>query len=122
MRTTLLSLFLLAAVASSSLALRAEPGDSPAAAPAIKPNAGERLREGTQLVDQAGKFEFAGDRVAFFPNGSSDSYRVLENLALERISRILNEGRGKQAWILSGTLTEFRGSNYLLITKAVLCP
>jgi hypothetical protein len=44
---------------------------------------------------------------------------VLENLALERIVRILNETRGQRQWLVSGTITEYRGSNYLLISKAV---
>jgi hypothetical protein len=93
---------------------------SPAAAPANgqnKPN--ERLRENTRLVDVAGTFQaIGGDSVAFQPSGGKDSLRVLENLALERISRSLEDNRGSK-WTVSGLVTEFRGSNYLLVTKAV---
>lgn len=81
---------------------------------------GQRRREGARLVEQAGKFEFVGDRIAFFPSGEQESLRVLENLAAERIIRLLGESRGQQDWLVSGTLTEFRGSNYLLVTKAVI--
>ena len=80
----------------------------------------QRLREGSRLNDVAGQFDFAGDRIAFFPGDSKDSFRVLENLALERVSRILSEGRAKPQWSVSGVITEFRGVNYLLVTKAVI--
>jgi hypothetical protein len=98
---------------------------TPSRTQAAVPNAaasGQRRREGTRIVEQAGKFEFVGDRIAFFPTGESDSFRVLENLAAERIVRLLGESRGQQDWLVSGTLTEFRGSNYLLVTKAVIRP
>lgn len=80
----------------------------------------ERAREGSQLAEEVGSFEFVGDRVAFVPAGSRDSFRVLENLALERIVRELGDGRTQQAWIVNGTWTEFKGANYLLVTKAVV--
>lgn len=80
----------------------------------------QRLREGSKLSDVSGQFDFAGDRIAFFPSDSKDSFRVLENLALERVSRILGEGREKPEWSVSGVITEFRGVNYLLVTKAVI--
>jgi hypothetical protein len=92
----------------------------PVAAPAngqTKPS--ERLRENTRLVDVAGTFQaIGGDSVAFQPSGGKDSLRVLENLALERISRSLEDNRGSK-WTVSGLVTEYRGSNYLLVTKAV---
>ena len=82
----------------------------------------QRLREGSKLTDVAGQFDFAGDRIAFFPSDSKESFRVLENLALERVSRILGEGRQKPEWSVSGVITEFRGVNYLLVTKAIIKP
>lgn len=84
---------------------------------------GERLREGTRLVDVIGTFQTLGaDGVTFSPRGSKDSYRVLENLALERIGRALDETRGVRWWVVSGLITEYRGANYLLVTKAVMQP
>ena len=80
----------------------------------------DRLREGARLTDAKGSFGFAGDRIAFHPDGSSDSFRVLENLALERISRVLSEGHGPRSWIVSGTIMEYRGTNFLLVQKAVI--
>ncbi|WP_425614656.1 hypothetical protein NA78x_004530 [Anatilimnocola sp. NA78] len=81
---------------------------------------GERQREGTKLTEVVGRFELAGDRITFYPNGSRDSYRVLENLALERVGQVLSESRARQEWTISGVLTEFRGNNYLLLNKAVV--
>ncbi|MCL6508160.1 MAG: hypothetical protein K6T59_14180 [Bryobacteraceae bacterium] len=82
---------------------------------------GERLREGTRLVDVVGTFQPVGaDGISFSPRGSKESYRVLENLALERIARALDESRGTRLWVVSGLITEYRGANYLLISKAVM--
>jgi hypothetical protein len=82
---------------------------------------GERLREGTRLVDVVGTFQPVGaDGITFSPQGSKESYRVLENLALERIARALDESRGVRLWVVSGLITEYRGSNYLLVSKAVM--
>lgn len=80
----------------------------------------QRLREGSRLSDVAGQFDFAGDRIAFFPADSRESFRVLENLSAERVSRILSESRDKPEWVVSGMLTEFRGVNYLLVSKAMI--
>jgi hypothetical protein len=80
----------------------------------------ERLREGTRLVDVPGSFASIGaDRVTFSPAGGKDAYRVLENLALQRVGQSLEENQGLRQWIVSGIITEYRGSNYLLVTKAV---
>jgi hypothetical protein len=59
-----------------------------------------------------------GDRFAFVPGGNKDSYRVLENLQLQRIGQTLDGARGQQPWVVSGVITEFKGANYLLVTKA----
>jgi hypothetical protein len=90
----------------------------PPAAAGTKP--AERLRENTRLADIAGVFQSVGnDSVSFSPAGSKDSYRLLENLALERIIRTLDENRGSRPGTASGIITEFRGTNYLLVTKAI---
>jgi hypothetical protein len=77
-----------------------------------------RVREG-ETVELVGKMELAGDRAVFHPSAGGVQLRVLENLALERITRILNESRDDREWIVAGTITEYRGGNYILINKAV---
>ena len=57
------------------------------------------------------------------PGGNKDSFRVLENLALQRVSQMLeNENKGTRQWTVSGTITEYKGANYLLLTKTVVHP
>jgi len=81
----------------------------------------ERLREGTRLTEVVGSFVAVGsDSITFSPAGSKDSYRVLENLNLQRISLQLDANRGQRQWVVSGLITEFRGANYLLVTKAAV--
>ncbi|ADB14819.1 hypothetical protein Psta_0123 [Pirellula staleyi DSM 6068] len=82
--------------------------------------AGQRQREGSKLESVEGHFEFSGDRISFQTIASQESFRLLENLSLERVSKVLGEDREPQTWIVSGLVTEYRGSNYLLISKAIL--
>jgi hypothetical protein len=82
----------------------------------------KRLREGTRIIDIEGRFEFTGDRIAFFRADADESYKVLENLSLERVSKVLSESREKPQWTVTGSVTEFNNANYLLVTKAVLKP
>ncbi len=79
-----------------------------------------RLREGTEWVNQIGAFQHTGDRMAFFTDLASGRFIVLENLALDRISRILEDAAETPEWLVSGTITEHRGENYLLVHRAVL--
>jgi hypothetical protein len=135
-RTICLLTFGLAALASLATAQNRESTGSAANIPPAAPAAGylpssqqpgaankpnERLREGTRLIDVVGTFQSLGnDNVSFSPAGSKDSYRVLENLMLQRISQVLDENRAPRQWVASGLITEYRGSNYLLVTKAVI--
>ena len=80
----------------------------------------QRQREGMTLTDVAGYFKMSGDRATFYPSDGGKSYAGLENLNLERITALVSENPRQIEWIVSGTLTEFRGSNYLLISKAVM--
>ena len=117
-------------LAASSLALAQTPELPPAVpsglpassafgAAATKGN--ERLREGTKLIDVTGTFQSVGaDSVSFLVNGNKESYRVLQNLALQRVSYSLEENRALRQWVVSGVITEYRGANFLLITKAVI--
>lgn len=79
----------------------------------------ERLREGTQLVDQPGSFQRTSGRLVF---QASDGRRYvgLENLNLERVAQVVVDNPAQLDWFVSGTVTEYRGSNYLLIKRATL--
>jgi hypothetical protein len=89
-----------------------------AATPGRTAAAKEGRREGTRF-EGSGRFEVSGDRASFYPSEGEESFRVLENLALERVSRVLAETREPRQWQVTGTFTEYQGSNYLLVTKAM---
>jgi hypothetical protein len=79
-----------------------------------------RIREGTALVEQAGVFQTAGDRVTFLTSDGQRRFVVLENLQLERISRAVGDSLTPPQWTVSGMVTEFCGANYLFVDRAVL--
>jgi len=77
-----------------------------------------RLREGMKFVNRVGELREAGGRIAFYPEGEPHSLQLLENLALERVSRELDQTHRK--WSVTGIVTEYKGGNYLLLHRAVL--
>ncbi len=79
---------------------------------------GVRLREGMKFVNRIGELRDAGGRVAFYPDGETQSLPLLENLALERVSQDLDQTHRK--WSVTGIVTEYKGGNYLLLHRAVL--
>ena len=89
-----------------------------------KPQVAKRLREGSQIKNMIGRFRNTGDRYTFKPSevegqAKVKEFVVLENLALERIARLVSSS-DKREWSVSGAITEFRGGNYLLVERAVL--
>lgn len=99
-------------------AVRIPAGDKPSTSeqPETSVEAPKRLREGAELVDEVGTFQATGDRITFYTS-SGRSFRVLENLALDRIAATIDKPR---EWLVQARITEFRGNNYLLITRATL--
>lgn len=79
-----------------------------------------RLREGMELVNQVGKLREQGGLIAFLPDGSQHPLQLLENLALERVSRDLERQNLDREWSVSGVVTEYKGGNFLLLNRAVL--
>jgi hypothetical protein len=86
---------------------------------AATPARGHRIREGTLLTEVSGKFEAIGDRANFVFADSGESVHVLENLALQRVARVLPQIQPGTQWTINGVVTEFNSENYLLLTKAV---
>ena len=102
------------------------PGAAAPSSQAAGAKASERLREGTKLIDVVGTFQsIGGESITFTPGGSSgnkESFRVLENLALQRVSQVLDENKGARQWTVSADVTEYKGNNYLLLRKIVVHP
>ncbi|MGC3970691.1 MAG: hypothetical protein QM775_26140 [Pirellulales bacterium] len=84
------------------------------------PRKGVRQREGTKLVERRGRFEVHGDRVVFLAQDPDAHFVVLENLALERVVRSIEESGPQLLWSISGQLTEYRSTNYLIISRATV--
>ena len=80
----------------------------------------DRIREGTELENQEGVFRPTGDRITFFTEMGKGRFLVLENLALDRIARVITENPSKLKWLVTGKMTEYQGMNYLLVERAVL--
>lgn len=97
------------------------PNPGPASGPRDDSKAPEgRFREGTHLVDRIGRFKVTRERVTFCEQEEEREFPSLENLALERVARIVSDSSDELQWSVSGMVTEFRGQNYLLITRALL--
>ena len=80
----------------------------------------DRLREGTKLVNELGVFQRkGGDRYTFRANAGKREFDCLENLNLERIATAVADTPDME-WVVSGTVTEYRGRNCLLISQAML--
>ena len=80
----------------------------------------DRLREGALINDQPGTFQLVGKRMVFVYEGDERQLGTLENLALERVVRLVKQSAAPQTWLVSGTVTEYQGSNFLLIDRAVI--
>ena len=80
----------------------------------------QRLREGTVLVDVVGYFKRTGDRAMFYKSGEKHGLGVLENLNLQRVIDRITDNSGQLEWVLTGTVTEFKNRNYLLVDRVVL--
>ena len=63
---------------------------------------------------------FPRDYVTFFADGGTRRLVGLENLNLQRIIQEIEDGTGTSSWVVSGTITEFRGGNYILVSRAML--
>lgn len=99
--------------------LRRLGADESPQAPSSSGKAIEKQREGTLLTDVTGYFRLSGDRAMFFAENGI-RYGGLENLNLERVANIINENPEQLQWIVSGTVSEYRGANYLLISRVTL--
>jgi hypothetical protein len=75
------------------------------------------VREGTQLVDEPGQFIAVANRLTFV-SSSGVNFMGLENLNLERVGKIVGTSSESVDWFVTGTVTEYQGANYLLISRA----
>lgn len=117
---------LIAAASFASLGLLcchylvAQSPESPGVTSGITVKGKDRVREGTTLVNVLGSFRLTGDRATFYPADGSGKFGGLENLTLERVANVIGEDPTPVEWLVSGTVTEYKGNNYILVTRAIL--
>lgn len=79
------------------------------------------VREGEVVENIAGHFRRMGERILFQPAKGGRPWPVLENLSLERVARTIQDtGKLNSPWTVSGVVTEYRGANYLLLSRAMI--
>jgi hypothetical protein len=124
------SWLMLAATLGTVLVVPAQDGpaqrDDPSAAARADSAKSKRHREGMSLQKLEGVIQSASDGyvlVIIGPDGKpmGAQFRLLENLALERAANLLlqSESPEDKLWVVSGTVTEFKQTNYLLMTRVV---
>lgn len=98
------------------------PAQATGSANAVHSTKTPKTREGAKLTNRTGSFRITGDRVTFYAKDDKQRFRALENLALERIARVISDSEdpGRMEWSVSGKITEYHGNNYLLVSRAVL--
>jgi hypothetical protein len=77
-----------------------------------------RWREGTRLHQVQGVFSSNGDRLQFTTSDGKVQILVTENLLAERVLRSTTESSDPLAWTIQGTMTEFKGNNFLTLNYA----
>ena len=80
----------------------------------------QRLREGAEIVDTLGTFEWVGDRLSFSADKEKNVFKILENRMMERVVQTQESSTGDLVWVVTGTITEYRGSNFLLMRHVTL--
>ena len=79
-----------------------------------------QIREGTEISEKTGYFRMTGDRVTFFTDDGKARLIGLENLNLERVARMIADNPDPLEWTVTGTVTEYRGANFLFVRRAIL--
>lgn len=110
LRWMLLSVFLSGMLSTGSPAWAADPMDD-------RPGQTHR-REGTLLDSAVGEIMVVGDRWGFVM-ADGTSYRLLENLTLQRIVRKLKNEPEDKMWSVDAELTEFMDENFARLLRAV---
>ncbi|HUT11330.1 MAG TPA: hypothetical protein VMY42_12595 [Thermoguttaceae bacterium] len=95
-------------------------GPSADSSPSERDDSRRQIREGTEVVDRLGYFRTTADRVTFFSEDGKDRFVGLENLSLERIAQAIGDNPAQLQWSVTGTVAEYRGSNFILIRRAIL--
>lgn len=76
------------------------------------------LREGSEVIRMLAKCRASGDKLLLEFRDSGRVMAALENLAAQRVLKAVVEDPSDVEWIVSGSVTEFNGRNYLYLKQA----
>jgi len=87
--------------------------------PTGQPTEDERRRREGSVFSGEGVIQYAGERLTFVSDNGTERLTILENLALDRVARTSRDSTSKTHWSVEGTITEYQGTNYLWLERAV---
>lgn len=99
----------------------AEPNAEPSPANGLQ-TAPQRQREGTVVREVEGRLVEVGRRWVFIATTDGTSFRILENLALQRITNAVKQDAGDDHWTITGQWTEYGNENFLMLQRVVRTP
>jgi hypothetical protein len=76
------------------------------------------LREGTPLKLAAVQCKTIGERLQVTLESDGRQLLALENLNCQRLWQAVRDNRNDDRWIISGTITEFQGRNFVLLERS----
>ncbi len=79
-----------------------------------------RWREGTRLHQVQGTFATNGERLQFTTSDGKVQILATENLLADRVLRSIQESSDPLAWTIQGTMTEYKGTNFLTLNYATI--
>lgn len=80
------------------------------------------LREGGRIESRKMRAKPAGEDIVWEDEENHQTFISLENLALERVWQTVNADGNERLWTVTGTVTEYRGRNYILVERATRAP
>jgi len=83
---------------------------------------GGLYREGRRLMDREGRVNRVGSRTLFIFDTGDAPVVLMPNKKLERMEILSDLGRKSMRFRVSGRISEYRGRNYLSMTKLVVIP
>jgi len=80
------------------------------------------LRQDKRLTDREGRIIRRNDQTLFVFDGGDKPLVLLPNAKLQQVEDTADFGRRPVRFRISGTVTEYRGENYLMLSKMVVVP
>lgn len=95
---------------------------SPVRPPAEAAAGAEPLRQDKRLTDRKGRIVRKNEQTLFVFDSGDKPLVMLPNAKLQQVEDTADFGRRPVRFRISGTVMEYRGENYLMLTKMVVVP